>query len=92
MSTEFDNIEVRPARRRFLRGSAALAATLIAPGLMLYQTSRARSPDQPADATVRWGMLIDINALDESDVDACVTACQREHGWQAAEGPDNRLR
>ena len=87
MPTDFDDIEIRPARRRFLRGSAALAATLVAPGLMLYQTGRARSPDEPVDASVRWGLLIDINALGESDIDACVQACQREHGWKDSGNP-----
>ena len=87
MPTEFDDIEIRPARRRFLRGGAALAATLVAPGLMLYQTGRARSPDEPVDASVRWGLLIDIDALSESDIDACVQACQREHGLSDTGNP-----
>ena len=79
MATELDNIELRPARRKFLKGAAALATTLIAPGIVLYKTGLASSAtDQP----VRWGLLIDTNALSESDVDACVSACQREHGWE----------
>ena len=80
MATELDNIELEPARRQFLKGAAALATTLIAPGILLYQTGQASSStaQQP-----RWGLLIDTNALSEADVDACVSACQREHGWKA---------
>ena len=87
MPTDLDQIEVRPARRQFLRGGAALAATMVAPGLMLYQVGQARTRDEPANASVRWGLLIDINALTENDIDACVQACQREHGWQDTGNP-----
>jgi len=72
-------------RRGFLKGAAALAGTLVAPGVFLYQTGRASSSLQ---AGVRWGMLIDNNALDEADVDACVDACQRENGWHAEPGSE----
>jgi molybdopterin-containing oxidoreductase family iron-sulfur binding subunit len=79
VATELDNIELRPARRQFLKGAAALATTLVAPGVMLYKTAAANTSDQ----TRRWGLLIDTNALSEADVDACVNACQREHGLKA---------
>ena len=81
MSTELDKIEVRPARRRFLQGAAALAATLVAPGVLLYRTGQAS-----VDANNRWGMLIDTNALSEADIDACVSACQPCSRWQARPG------
>jgi molybdopterin-containing oxidoreductase family iron-sulfur binding subunit len=79
VTTELDNIELEPARRQFLKGAAALATTLLAPGILLYQTGQASSTPgkQP-----RWGLLIDTNALSEADVEACVSACQREHGWK----------
>jgi tetrathionate reductase subunit B len=87
VSTELDNIENRPARRsgrrEFLQAGAALAATLIAPGILLYKTGQASSGGANP---VRWGLLIDANAMSESDVDACVSACQREHGWEARTG------
>ncbi len=80
MATELDNSELEPARRRFLKSTAALATTLLAPGILLYQTGQASTtPGQQP----RWGLLIDTNALSEADVDACVSACQREHGWKA---------
>ena len=80
MATELDKLEPETARRQFLKGTAALAMTMLAPGILLYQTGQASSTDlrQP-----RWGLLIDTNALSEADVDACVSACQREHGWKA---------
>ncbi|TNF85997.1 MAG: 4Fe-4S dicluster domain-containing protein [Gammaproteobacteria bacterium] len=83
MSNELDRIEIRPARRRFLQGAAALATTLVAPGIFLYRTGHAS-----VDAGQRWGLLIDTNALSEADVDACVSACQREHGWSAEPGSE----
>jgi len=85
MATELDNIEFRPARRNFLKRSAALATLMIAPGVMLYQTSKAGTD---AGTTPRWGLLIDTNSMSESDVDACVSACQREHGWESAPGSE----
>ena len=75
------------SRRSFLKGSAAIASVLVAPGVMLYQTSDARSPDQAVNNSVRWGMLIDTNAMTEADVDQCVIACQREHGWKSTGKP-----
>jgi len=71
------------SRRGFLKGAAALAGTLVAPGVFLYQSGQASSSLLPG---VRWGMLIDNNALSERDVDACVAACKRENGWQAEPG------
>jgi molybdopterin-containing oxidoreductase family iron-sulfur binding subunit len=71
------------SRRGFLGGAAALGATLVAPGILLYRSGQAASGLQPG---VRWGMLIDTNTLTEADVDACVDACRREHGWQVEDG------
>ena len=82
MTSPLDKIEVRPTRRHFLKTSAAFAATLIAPGIMLYSTSQARAPDEPVSDKKRWGLLVDVTQLSESDVDACVRACQDEHGWR----------
>jgi len=83
VKTELDNIELRPARRRFLQGAAALATTLIVPGVFLYKSGHATDA---GTRTPRWGLLIDTNAMSEADVDACVQACQREHGWHSATG------
>ena len=82
-----DAVPAGSSRRDFLKASAAIASVFVAPGVMLYQTSIARSPDQAVDSTVRWGMLIDTNAMTEADVDKCVSACQREHGWKSTGKP-----
>ncbi len=74
-----------PSRRGFLKGAAAVATTLVAPGIFLYKTGQAAAT---LDSQARWGLLIDSNALTEADVDACVTACQREHGWQVEDGSE----
>lgn len=74
------------ARRRFLgqlgllgAGVAASSATLLS--LMPADTSAAASADQ------RWGMLIDSNKC-ASGCDACVTACNSEHGLQDTGNPE----
>ena len=64
-----------------------MAAVVIAPGVLLYKTGQAKSADAAVSSSVRWGLLIDSNALDEADVDACVNACQREHGWESSGKP-----
>ena len=74
----------RPSRRGFLQAAAAIATTLVAPGIFLYRTGQAGAAS--LDREARWGMLIDTNALGEADVDACVSACRQEHGWQAESG------
>lgn len=84
MASELDNIDPRPQRRRFMQAAAALAATLVAPGILLYRSGQASAGGD--DGTPRWGLLIDSNALSEADVDACVQACQREHGWHSDAG------
>lgn len=73
----------QPSRRDFLKGAAAVATTLVAPGILLYKTGQAATG---LNRQARWGLLIDTNALSEADVDACVTACQREHGWRVQDG------
>jgi tetrathionate reductase subunit B len=88
MPNELDNIELRPARRQFLRNSAALAMTMVAPGIVLYKTAQSKSPSDPVSPDRRWGMLIDSNAMSESDVDACVQACRQEHGWGDTGNPE----
>ena len=48
----------------------------------------AKPADQPVSAKNRWGMLIDVAKFrSDEDVDRCVEACKREHGW--GEGGDS---
>ncbi|MEE9445249.1 MAG: 4Fe-4S dicluster domain-containing protein [Cocleimonas sp.] len=67
-------------RRKFLSGVAgtAVAATVI-PGVFLREVEAKPVGDAVTNA-VRWGMLIDTNKLTDGG-DACVEACQKEHGW-----------
>ena len=90
MATEYDTAAKTDSesRRSFLKSSAALASIFVAPGIMLYQTSQAKSADRAVDNSVRWGMLIDTNVMTEADVDACVSACQTEHGWKDSGNPE----
>jgi molybdopterin-containing oxidoreductase family iron-sulfur binding subunit len=68
------------ARRRFLgTAAAAIGGLAIAPGVFLYDVARARSAEEAVTSKVRWGMLIDTN-LCEENCDACVKACNEEHG------------
>ena len=66
-------------RRGFLAtAAAALAGTLLAPGVRLIEVASA-APSRGADATVRWGMLIDTTQCDAGCSD-CVAACRAENG------------
>lgn len=69
-----------PERRQFL-GSAAAATTAVAmgSGITLFNFAGARPPDQPVSDERRWGMLIDASKCAKG-CDACVQACDEEHG------------
>ena len=70
-----------PDRRQFLGwGAAAAAGTALAPVVRLIELAQARSPEEAASKLQRWGLLIDITKCGECD--ACVTACNTEHGLQ----------
>ena len=71
--------EVDLKKRSFLRSAAVVGGLTIAPGIMLYQTASAKPDEQAVTDKHRWGMLIDTNVCQE-DCDACVTACNEEHG------------
>ncbi len=66
-------------RRQFLGAAAAVTGMAVAPGVFLYGAARARPAEEPVSSKVRWGMLIDTNQC-QDDCDACVTACNEEHG------------
>ena len=69
-----------PSRRQFIGASIAGLATLaLVPGFRLIEIGNARSPDQPASAAQRWGLLIDTDKC-ASGCTACVTACDVENG------------
>ena len=80
------------ARRRFLgTAAAAVGGLAVAPGVLLYDLAHARPTDEAVTDKVRWGMLIDTNLCQE-DCNACVTACNEEHGLQGFERQATDLR
>jgi [DsrC]-trisulfide reductase subunit O len=62
-------------------GVAAVAGTVLAPGLRLIELANARSPDEAATSLKRWGLLVDTSKCTEG-CSACVTACRDENGWE----------
>ena len=78
-------VETDLSKRSFIGGLVGAAGLSIAPGVILYQTASAKPADQPVTNAVRWGMLVDTNQCTE-DCNACVTACNDEHGLWPEEG------
>ena len=77
------------SRRQFLnKAGAATAVAALAPGIRLIDLALARPEGVPASATVRWGMLIDT-AKCATGCDACVTACNDEHGLTGTGRPQS---
>ena len=62
----------------------------MAPGVFLYSmgnaSERMRPLDEPVSDQVRWGMLVDTNRCADG-CDACVTACNEEHGLTGHDRP-----
>jgi tetrathionate reductase subunit B len=80
------------AKRGFLLGGAAFAATLLAPGVTLYamgseEAAGAAPQSGPASSKVRWGLLIDGSKCKE-DCTACVDACSSAFGWKSTGHPE----
>ena len=77
------------ARRRFLARAGIVVSTVLVPGLVALPFARAgrtREPDEPVSDEVRYGILVDA-AKCARDCDACVRACDDEHGLEPAHGP-----
>src|SRR4030065_2392068 len=69
-------------RRQFLGLSgAAVAATVLTPGLRLIELAQARSPEEAVTSLHRWGLLIDSSKCADGCT-ACVSACADENGIQ----------
>tara|TARA_B100001989_G_C24524207_1_gene457656 strand:+ start:508 stop:1251 length:744 start_codon:yes stop_codon:yes gene_type:complete len=71
--------KIKLDRRSFLKKSGMLGMATLAPGVMLQELAHGRAPDEPASSKNRWGLLIDANQCSE-ECNACVTACNEEHG------------
>ena len=76
-----DNTESTDLYRRRFFGKAAgvISAGVVAPGVLLHAVAQARNSDEAVTDANRWGMLIDANKCAD-DCNACVTACDNEHG------------
>ena len=76
------------ARRWFLRRAGMLTAAAVS-GLGVVPFAGARrfpGPEEPVGSDVRYGMLVD-SAKCARDCDACVRACDDEHGLEPVHGP-----
>ena len=80
-----------PKRRKLLAAAAAsTTAAAIAPGLRLIEWVAAASnatDAQPVTDETRWGLLIDTDKC-AVDCDACVRACNAEHGLAVTDRPE----
>jgi len=77
-----------PANRKRRKLLAAAASTVAAaPGLRLMEWAAAQSDAQPFTAATRWGLLIDTDKC-AVDCDACVRACNDEHGLTGTGRPE----
>ena len=75
-------------RRRFLSNAAKASAGLaLAPGVMLTELGHAKPADEAVTGQVRWGMLIDSNKC-AVGCNACVQACNDEHGLTGFDRPE----
>jgi tetrathionate reductase subunit B len=75
-------------RRAFLGGAAAAVAGLaVAPGVLVFKVGNAKQPDQAVSDKNRWGMLIDTSKC-ANGCDACVRACNEEHGLSGHGRPE----
>lgn len=82
--TEQPNVQ----RRAFLGKTAAVAAVaaVVPAGTILHTIARAKAVDEAVSSEVRWGMMIDATKC-ATDCDACVTACNDEHGLHGSGRP-----
>ncbi len=81
-----------PGRRRFLGTVATAVGVTLAPGVFLYgvgasEPAIARELGVAASASVRWGLLIDVNRCD-SECNECVNACIEENALQGHGRPE----
>ena len=77
------------ARRRFLARAGIAAGAALASGLAMIPLARARRSrelHEPVSGDVRYGMLVDADKC-ARDCDACVRACDDEHGLEPVHGP-----
>ncbi len=70
----------RTTRRDFISKVAGVGAMLaLAPGIKLVELALAKAEGDAVTDLVRWGMLVDTSKCADG-CDACVNACNEEHG------------
>ncbi len=84
--SERNNDTETTSRRRFIAATAAGAALSVTSGVHLVELAAADEEHEGADATARYGMLIDTDKCAKG-CDACVQGCNEEHGITAGERP-----
>jgi molybdopterin-containing oxidoreductase family iron-sulfur binding subunit len=77
----------QPERRAFMAAAAGVAATAIAPGVILH-TVAAAPRSEAVTSDVRWGLLIDA-AKCANGCTKCVEACNRENGLDLQVKPES---
>ena len=80
-----DSERVDRGRRAFI-AAAGVTAISVAPGVILHNLAVAEPRSEAVTDDVRWGMLIDASKCADG-CDACVTACNQEHGLDLQQKP-----
>ncbi|HEB92150.1 MAG TPA: 4Fe-4S dicluster domain-containing protein [Gammaproteobacteria bacterium] len=84
------NNKIDSYKRRFLAQSAVITgAAALGGGLVLTRVVQARPASQAVSSKNRWGLLIDTRKC-ANDCDACVQACEMEHGWGRGSSDEQR--
>ena len=74
------------SRRRFLSKTGAAVAVGLAAGVRFIDFPNAHAASEAASGAQRWGMLIDASKC-VSGCNACVQACNDEHGLRGHDRP-----
>ncbi|HAU41233.1 MAG TPA: 4Fe-4S ferredoxin [Gammaproteobacteria bacterium] len=74
-------------RRFFTQAGAGVALLALAPGVRLAELAVAASDDEPVTDAHRWGLWVDTSRC-ASGCDACVSACNDEHGLTGMGRPE----
>jgi molybdopterin-containing oxidoreductase family iron-sulfur binding subunit len=89
MSQQHTETKLPNPRRQFIaQSAAALAGTVVAPGIIVHAVAQANAPEQTVSAKTRWGMLIDT-AKCANGCTECVDACNEEHGIKSNNRPQS---
>lgn len=76
------------SRRRFLAKAGAAAAVGFTAGVRFIDFPKANAATGPVSAARRWGLLIDASKC-ATGCNACVQACNDEHGIEAHDRPQS---